>query len=840
MNKISEEGLEGEIHLRDSSAAAGVSIETLVHERTLALEKTNARQRALNRLLELSLETGPLDEQLPLALEAILAGAGHTDATRGAVFLSDPGQGRLVLRAVRHPDAKGLALTSTDRCFCGKAVHGRSASLQCAQGHLLIPFQREEELKGVLAFWVEGDADPAPQPDDLQFLENAARTLTGLIRQRAMEHRLDISMRRSRILLNTVDDGIVGIDVDGNGMYANPAALRMLGLSGDELIGRPFHALSHHTRPDGTAYPAEECPAIAAITEGDVFRIDDDVFWRKDGTSFSVEFVATPMIEITGDIIGAVISFRDITVRKQVELELRNAKDAAEASSKAKSSFLANMSHELRTPLNAIIGYSEMLEEEMRDLGSEEFIPDLTKIQTAGKHLLSLINDILDISKIEAGRMELFHEDFETSGMLDDVATTIHPLVEKNGNKLELEISPQLGVMHADLTKVRQTLFNLLSNASKFTERGVIRLKVWRETQNDRDWIGFSVSDTGIGMTQEQMERLFNDFTQVDSSTTRKYGGTGLGLAISRRFCQMMGGDISVTSEAGKGSTFTVLLPARAGLTVAESADDDQGQAGSSSQRNKQHVLVIDDDALVRELLQRQLSKDGFVVTLADGGSEGLRLARELRPDVITLDVIMPGTDGWAVLSALKNDEALKDIPVVMLSITDDKNLGYALGVADYLNKPVNRDQLSTVLRRYNKQSTAPKALVVEDDPMTRDVLRRLLEKEGWSVAEAINGRRGLEEVRHCAPDIILLDLMMPEMDGFQLVAELGKNEAWRNIPVVVVTAKDLTAEDRMRLNGHVEMVLQKGSYRRDELLTHIEALVKRACDLSQAGAADH
>ncbi len=622
-------------------------------------------------------------------------------------------------------------------------------------------------------------------------------------------------------------------------MFANPAALRMLGLSGEDLIGRSFHALSHHTRPDGSAYPAEECPTIAAITEGDVFRIDDDIFWRKDGSPFSVEFVATPMIEITGDIIGAVISFRDITVRKQVEQELRNAKEAAEASSKAKSSFLANMSHELRTPLNAIIGYSEMLEEEMRDLGNEDFIPDVTKIQTAGKHLLDLINDILDISKIEAGRMELFLEDFEVAGMLDDVASTIHPLVEKNGNRLELELPPELGAMHSDLTKVRQTLLNLLSNASKFTERGVIRLKVWRDTLDGRDWLGFSVSDTGIVMTPEQMERLFNDFTQVDASTTRKYGGTGLGLAISRRFCQMMGGDITVSSAAGKGSVFSVRLPARAGQAVDERADLDQGPASRPSPRHAQHVLVIDDDPAVRDLLMRHLGKEGHTVTLAAGGSEGLRLARELRPDVITLDVIMPGTDGWAVLSALKDDDALKDIPVVMLTITDDRKMGYALGVSDYLTKPVDRDKLSAVLRRYQKQGPSHMALVVEDDPMTRDVMRRMLEKEGWAVAEAVNGRRGLEEVALSAPDLILLDLMMPEMDGFQLVAELAKHEAWRDIPVIVVTAKDLTVEDRLRLNGHVEMVLQKGSYRREELLASIETLVRRACDVGQAGTAD-
>jgi signal transduction histidine kinase/DNA-binding response OmpR family regulator len=492
-----------------------------------------------------------------------------------------------------------------------------------------------------------------------------------------------------------------------------------------------------------------------------------------------------------------------------------------EAADRHKSEFLANMSHELRTPLNAIIGYSEMLQEDAADLGAEQFTDDLKKINAAGKHLLELINAVLDLSKIEAGKMELYLESFDVPSLVRDIAAVIQPLAAKNANRLDVRCPDEIGTMRADLTKVRQALFNLLSNACKFTERGTVSLTVAREAVDGQAWIVFGVSDTGIGMTPEQLARLFEAFTQADAATTRRYGGTGLGLALSRRLCRMMGGDVTVESEAGRGSTFTIRLPAVVPETVTEpaapAAPQDRVPPGLGT------VLVIDDEAAVRDLMQRFLTREGFRVVTAPSGEEGLRRARELRPDAITLDVMMPGMDGWAVLSALKADPSVADIPVVMLTIVDDKNLGYALGASDYLTKPIDRERLVTVLKHHRRDLPV---LVVDDDAEVRQLFRRMIEPDGYTVVEAENGRVALERLREASPSVILLDLMMPEMDGFEFVAEFRRHEAWRAIPIIVITARDLSHDDRERLNGYVQKILQKGTHGREQLLAEVRELV--------------
>ena len=502
--------------------------------------------------------------------------------------------------------------------------------------------------------------------------------------------------------------------------------------------------------------------------------------------------------------------------------ELEDKGRQLEVASRHKSEFLAHMSHELRTPLNAIIGYSEMLQEEAEDLEADALVPDLKKINAAGKHLLELINDVLDLSKIEAGRMELYLETFGVSDLMRDIAAVVRPLAEKKANRLEVHCDVGAGSMRADLTKVRQALFNLLSNACKFTEGGTVSLTVTREATETGEWLRFAVTDTGIGMTPEQMGRLFQEFAQADASVTRTYGGTGLGLALSRRLCRMMGGDITAASQAGRGSTFTIRLPAdvpglKPAIQVEASATADTAAAGAAT------VLVIDDDATVRELMQRLLAREGFRVVTATSGEAGLRLAKELRPDAITLDVIMPSMDGWAVLAALKADPEVAEIPVIMLTIVDDKNMGYALGASEYLTKPLDRDRLIRVLHKYRRDLPV---LIVDDDPDFRQLLRRILEQDGCTVAEAGDGRDALALLHELMPGVILLDLMMPEMDGFEFIAELRQHEACRAIPVIVITAKDLTAEDHRRLNGSVERVLQKGAYNRDALLVDVQEMV--------------
>jgi CheY-like chemotaxis protein/anti-sigma regulatory factor (Ser/Thr protein kinase) len=422
--------------------------------------------------------------------------------------------------------------------------------------------------------------------------------------------------------------------------------------------------------------------------------------------------------------------------------------------------------------------------------------------------------------------MDLFLEPVGVAGLVRDVSTTVGPLIEKHANALEVDAAPDLGTMRTDATKLRQILFNLLGNAAKFTERGTITLTARREPDG---WLTFAVGDTGIGMTEEQLGRLFQAFTQAEASTSGRYGGTGLGLTLVRHFARMLGGDVAVQSEPGAGSTFTVRLPAEAGAAGTGSVPADRGvhEAREQTDRAIPLVLVIDDDPASRDLLGRHLSAEGVRVVTARDGEEGLRLARQLRPAMVTLDVLMPGLDGWAVLGALKGDPATADIPVVVLTILDDRDLGYALGAADYLTKPIDRARLVALVRTHVSRDGGRRALVVDDDPTGREMLRRLLEREGWTVDEAADGRLGLERMAERRPDVILLDLMMPEMDGFEFVARLRSEPTSRAIPVVMITAKDLTTEERGRLTGSVERILTKATTPREQLLSEVRDLVR-------------
>src|SRR5215472_15368856 len=515
---------------------------------------------------------------------------------------------------------------------------------------------------------------------------------------------------------------------------------------------------------------------------------------------------------------GVVATYTDITELKLREAELANlvhelevARDAADEASRTKSRFLANMSHELRTPLNAIIGVTELLQEDAREFERTDEVEPLDRVQRAARHLLALINDILDLAKIEAGRMELVLESFPIATVIEDVLRTVEPIANKNGNQLVMSFSPTIGSMYADQMRVRQALMNLVSNASKFTSKGTVTVSASRRQVSEGERIEFVVADTGIGMTAEQVSRLFQEFSQVDSSTTRKYGGTGLGLAISRRFCQMMGGDISVESQPGQGSRFTITLPDRVGDAeeAARTAEPARSQVVVASSREAPLILVVDDDQTVREVIGRYLEREGFAIAEATGGYEALRLARELRPAAISLDIAMPDLDGWSVLGAIKGDSRLSEIPVVLVTMLDERNRGFALGASEYLVKPIDRDKLVRVLRQL---STPPGSsiLVVDDDQAARRSLRIALEQAGWEVGEAEDGQAALDRLHEVRPSVVLLDLIMPETDGFEVLEAMRHHDEWRNIPVIVITARDITAEDRTRLNGRVASVIQK------------------------------
>src|SRR5437660_838533 len=406
----------------------------------------------------------------------------------------------------------------------------------------------------------------------------------------------------------------------------------------------------------------------------------------------------------------------EVLQRKQAQEELFKAKHAAKEANSAKSTFLENMSHELRTPLNAIIGYSEMLEEETRDTGKIENVQNLKKIQAAGKHLLALINDVLDLSKIEAGKMGLHLESFDVSQVIEEMVTTLQPAAAKNANSVNVRVSAGVGTMKADITKVRQILFNLLSNACKFTDHGTISVAVDQIKTGDNECIQFRVSDTGIGISAQQKQNLFQEFAQADSSIARKYGGTGLGLAITYRFVQLMKGRIRVQSEPGRGATFTVDLPAQVRIEAPDSAQaegtsDTPGPA-PAVKPDRDTILVIDDDAAVRDLMSRFLTKLDFNVIAAGSGEEGLRLARQVRPGIITLDVVMPDRDGWSILNQLKEEPELSEIPVIMVTIVDNQALGLELGASNYLVKPVDRERLAALVEKHRSpHSSAPKTV---------------------------------------------------------------------------------------------------------------------------------
>jgi PAS domain S-box-containing protein len=614
------------------------------------------------------------------------------------------------------------------------------------------------------------------------------------------------------------EHAIVGIyDAQGFVSYANDRFAKVTGYSREEIIGRHFGVFlrAHHDRAAVDAM-------LRAVRGGGVWHGQLKCSTRDGGVYFA-DTTIVPFAEESGRIFQCVVIQTDISERKRFEAELIQARDQAEAATRAKSAFLANMSHELRTPLNAITGYSELILEDAAAQQDRGLTRDVTRIRDAGRHLLKLIDDVLDLSKIEAGKMDLAVAAFPVRELLADVEMLVRPQIEANGNTFVVSLDTAVTTMQGDEVKIRQALINLLSNAGKFTSHGRVGLAVTREEAAGIACVAFKVTDTGIGMSPDEIERVFAPFTQVDSSPTRRYGGSGLGLAIARRLAELMGGRIDCHSEPGAGSAFTLMVPLD--LAAARPA-----RPALPMPAEGPAVLIVDDDPDAHTALTPELVRAGFRVLAAYSGAEGLRLAERERPAAILLDVLMPGMDGWEVLRELKARPELRRIPVILLTIMEDADVGLALGAAGYLRKPADPGQVAASLRQHSPQETAT-VLVVDDEPDGRELLRRLLERQGIAVAETADGAEAIAWLeRHSPPSLIVLDLVMPGQDGFLVVDRLSRHERWRDIPVIVVTAKDLTKREADLLAGHVRRIFRKGQLERTDLVTVVrEQLAQRA-----------
>mgnify|MGYP001399616496 FL=1 len=503
--------------------------------------------------------------------------------------------------------------------------------------------------------------------------------------------------------------------------------------------------------------------------------------------------------------------------------EMENARDEARDASDQKTKFFANMSHELRTPLNAILGYGEMLYEDCEDMGYEDLLPDLKKITSSGTHLLSLINNILDLSKIEAGKMELFVTSFEIENMVQTIKDVSEPLAAKNENDFVIKLDGAMGSMSQDETKLRQCITNFLSNGFKFTKNGTVTLDVKSRTDGDIEFVDFAVVDTGAGMSPEGVAKVFEEYTQAERSTSANYGGTGLGLPISKKFAEMMGGDVVVTSEEGVGSTFTMSVPRECPEYTEDEVDanvinlDDQDNL----------VVLVDDDVAMHDLIKRTISKLNLTLLGATNSEKGMELIREIKPKLILLDVLMPGRDGWSLLKECKTDQELKNIPVIMISQLNQSNLASSLGANDYLTKPIDRTHfINTVKRVLGNETQDHKVLVIDDDKDVRELLSRILKDAGFRPIDARDGKEGLERTKD-EPSLIILDLEMPRMDGFEFLENYIKNvPEEKRSPILVFSGKDLTEVQEDLLKERVVGLVKKDDVSMENLSKMIQGIL--------------
>ncbi len=651
--------------------------------------------------------------------------------------------------------------------------------------------------------------------------------------------------RRLADIINFLPDPTLVIDHEGKVIAWNRAIEEMTGVPAADMLGKgnheyalPFYGERRPILIDLVLLPQEEVEKKYAQIkrEGGILSGETYTPALKNGSRF-LYGTASALHAAEGKIVGAIEIIRDITERIHAEEELRKAKAEAEQANHAKSAFLANMSHELRTPLNAIIGFTRIVRRKGENLLPEKQMENLDKVLTSADNLLSLINTVLDIAKIEAGRMDVLPANFRIGPLIDLCVNTAQPLLHPTV-VLEKQLDEILTTIHSDQDKIRQIILNLLSNAAKFTHEGKITLIAEQNGEN----LNVRVTDTGIGISADALPNIFKEFEQADITTTRKYGGTGLGLAISRNLARLLGGDLTVQSEFGRGSTFTLVIPInyQRDLSQLEAstppapppqpAFNPESTKHPGSDSAKKHILIIDDDPDAVYLLQENLDLQEFDIRGCQNGQDGLQMARQQHPHAILLDILMPGTDGWQVLHDLKNDPTTADIPVILHTIVDKKALGFQLGASDYLLKPLDsvavRETLDRVIAR-NKHH--PKQiLLIDDDPNVADMLRQFLPESDFSLKFAPDGLAGLQSIETQRPDLLLLDLLMPNLDGFGVIERLRAKSQTRDLPIIVISAKELTAGETSHLKETVTTVMKKQGFEGEKLVEEINRVLRR------------
>jgi PAS domain S-box-containing protein len=665
-------------------------------------------------------------------------------------------------------------------------------------------------------------------------------------RKRAEEARRE-SEDQVRLLLESTAEAIYGINLKGDCTFCNAACVRMLGYeSSAELLGKNMHATMHHSHADGKPYTVEACQIFQAFRVGKGSHADDEVLWRKDGTCFPAEYWSYP-VQRDGKFIGSVVTFLDITDRKRAETELLKAKEGAEAANRAKSEFLANMSHEIRTPMNGIMGMTDLVLE--TDLNPEQ-AEYLHMVKSSADSLLTIINDILDFSKMEAGKLDLDSLSFDLRKTLGEVTKTLAFRAEQKGLELILDVDPNVPVnVVGDPGRLRQVLMNLVGNSLKFTEQGEIQVQVSVDSQLPHETVLlFSVRDTGIGISAEKQQMIFEAFSQAESSTTRKYGGTGLGLAISRKLVNMMGGRLRVESKPGMGSTFYFTVQA--------------GHAEGSLQSEPLvlpelagvRVLIVDDNATNRRLLEDSVKRWGMIPTVAESADSALQLLNEqshTKPALVLTDAHMPKLDGFSLTKKIRKNASLVGLSIVILTSAGQRGDGARcrqLGVSAYLSKPFDRLELRDALRRVLagkalsprtdalitrhtiRQQIKPLTfLVAEDNPVNQRLIARLLEKRGHRVVLVQNGSEALEAFQKQSFDLALMDCHMPQMDGFEATTEIRQKEKLigGHLPIIALTADAMKGDKEHCLAVGMDGYVSK-PVKLDELFSAVESVLQR------------